>query len=138
MQNEYNMSRVYSTLRWLANGIVTEYQNKSLSSELESKVDKFYYTLQGIIDWEDLTRDNLLELGFMTLADYDDEWEVWLIPAWLYPIIPDGLKVATSDLREFIFRRSECPFEVYYGALTFGLKLKNPLYGQTLEDLLKE
>ena len=42
-------------LRWLANAVAKDYQDKNMSTELINKTDKFYDSLRKTIDWHELT-----------------------------------------------------------------------------------
>ena len=134
-----DISFIHRILRWLANGITNDYVCNRLSPALTNKMNKFYTTLQTTFDWEKLTREDCRALGFMCYgADENEEYEVWCIPAWLYPIIPEGLNVTDNDFTTFQFKRVERPFKVTYGVLEYGLIFKNPTYGKSLEELIEE
>ena len=115
--------KILMYLRWLATGVVSDYQDNMLSPLLKAKANKFYDALEKIIKWEELTKDNALQLGFMCCDDTGTEDELWLIPAWLYPIIPEGLVCYDMKNTQFEFHRKETPFENFYGCLRFGIKL---------------
>lgn len=135
MENSFDKTLIYRSLRWLVNAVIPEYQTGTLPSTLHEKVTKFYETLDGTIDWETLTKEECISLGFLTFGSEDHEkYEIWFIPSWLYPIIPEGLMVSDIDFHEFPFKRSTCPFTYSFGALEIGIKLKNPDYRGTLYD----
>ena len=126
-------------LKWLANSVAKDYQDKNMSTELIKKVDKFYESVKIAIDWHELTRNDFLKLGFMNCGyDDEDEYELWLIPMWLYDAIPDGLLLMNLDHTMFTFKRGETPFEPFYGCMTYGIRIPNPSYGKTLDELLDE
>lgn len=118
---------IHRTLRWLANLVVVDYENHCLTSTLTQKMDKLYSILQDTIDWNKLTKQNCIELGFVSYEAHSHEpYEVFCIPAWLYPVIPEGFKVMNTSFEEFKFSRATCPFDINYGTLNYGLKFKNP------------
>jgi hypothetical protein len=126
-------------LRWLANAVAKDYQDKNMSTELINKTDKFYDSLRKTIDWHELTRDDFLTLGFMNCGYEDeDEYELWLVPLWLYDAIPDGLLLMDLNHNMFTFKRGQTPFEIFYGCMTYGIRIPNPSYGKTLDELLDE
>ena len=126
-------------LRWLANAVAEDYQDKNMSTNLINKTDKFYESLRKTIDWNELTRDDFLRLGFMNCGYEDeDEYELWLIPLWLYDVIPDGLLLMDLNRNMFTFKRGQTPFEKFYGCVTYGIRIPNPSYGKTLEEIRNE
>lgn len=130
---------VLRCLRWLANAVAEDYQDKNMSKNLIKKVDKFYESLRLNIDWYELKRDDFLRLGFMNCGyDDEDKYELWLIPLWLYDSIPDGLLLTDLNHNMFTFKRGKTPFEVFYGCMTYGIRIPNPTYGKTLDELLEE
>lgn len=126
-------------LRWLANAVAEDYQDKNMSTKLISKTDRFYDSLRKTVDWYQLTRDDFLTLGFMNCGYEDEEeYELWLIPIWLYDAIPDGIELFDINRNAFTFKRGETPFEIFYGCMTYGIRIPNPSFGKTLEELLDE
>lgn len=126
-------------LRWLANAVAKDYQDKNMSTELINKTDKFYDSLRKTVDWHGLTRDDFLTLGFMNCGyEEEDEYELWLVPLWLYDAIPDGLLLMDLNHNMFTFKRGQTPFEIFYGCMTYGIRIPNPSYGKTLDKLLDE
>ena len=126
-------------LRWLANSVAKDYQDKNMSTELINKTDKFYDSLRKTIDWHELTRDDFLTLGFMCCGyEEEDEYELWLVPLWLYDAIPDGFLLMDLNHNMFTFKRGQTPFEIFYGCMTYGIRIPNPSYGKTLDELLDE
>ena len=120
---------IHRTLRWMANAIIPDYNNHSLPCELQHKMDKFYSTLQSNFDWDKLNREDCIALGFLTYgAEEHEPYEVLFIPAWFYPIIPEGLWVADKDFNRFQFHRVNKPCTYEYSTLEFGILLKNPSY----------
>lgn len=139
MENEgIDTVYIHRTLRWLANLMVVDYENRTLSPMLMEKMNKLYSTLQDTIEWGKLTKQNCIDLGFISYeAHSHEEYEVFCIPAWLYPIIPEGLKVMDTSFREFKFTRLECPFNINYGTLNYGLKFRNPSYKAKRREIKK-
>lgn len=126
-------------LRWLANAVAKDYQDKNMSTELINKTDKFYDSLRKTVDWHGLTRDDFLTLGFMNCGyEEEDEYELWLVPLWLYDAIPDGLLLMDLNHNMFTFKRGQTPFEIFYGCMTYGIRIPNPSYGKKLDKLLDE
>lgn len=135
----HDIDYVLRSLKWLANAVAEDYQDRNMSTKLIKKTDKFYASLRQTIDWHELTREDFLRLGFMNCGyEEEDQYELWLIPLWLYEAIPDGLLLVDLHHNLFTFKRGETPFEVFYGCMTYGIRIANPSYGKTLEELLDE
>lgn len=102
-------------------------------------MNKFYSSVNTSIEWDDLTRDDFLSLGFMCYGyEQEDPYELWLIPIWLYPIIPDGLQLEDIHMNSFLFNRETTPYETFYGCMTYGIKISNPCYKKSIEEILQE
>lgn len=122
-------SYVRRCLKWLANVIAIEYQRNDLSSTLRTKVEKFYTAICSSLEWSELTRDDFLELGFMCNGyEIEDPYELWLIPTWLYPVIPDGLLVMNLKHEFFEFNKKRTPYITFYECMNFGIRIDNPNY----------
>lgn len=122
-----NKNYINGCLRWLANELVPFYNSKTLPKSVMSKLNVFYESIEASIDWERFSRQDLLTLGFLNWEEHDtpdDLSGVWFIPHWLFPIIPDGMKVYTSDGESFFFDSETAPTEVLYGCLTFGIMIE--------------
>lgn len=137
MNNEIDY--VLRCLRWLANAVAEDYQVNNMSNKLKLKTDKFYASIGPVIDWHELTRDDFLRLGFMCYGYADDDpYELWLIPQWLYPVIPEGMQLMDLNNQFFSFKRGCTPYEIFYGCMTYGIRIDNPSYGKTVEQLIDE
>lgn len=116
-----NRGYVNRCLRWLVNEMFPYYENESLPVELSEKIDAFYNSISASIDWYNMTRKDLLRLGFINWDDEEEQRGIWFIPHWLLPLIPEGLTVYDADKKPFEFSRKSCSKEVMYGCLTFGV-----------------
>lgn len=72
------------------------------------------------LDWNDIDEETCRILGFSKWEDNDN---VWLIPTYLYSIIPIGLKVVTIFGNEAVFN-SHNDDDSRLGVLPFGIKVK--------------
>lgn len=115
---------VNKCLRWLTTALVDEAQKDSVSLALQDKLDKCFTAITSAIDWENLTYEDVKQLGFMCYGEEEEsEDSLWLIPIWLYPAIPEGLTcyMMESD-RKFIFNRRNATYSNFYGCLEYGIK----------------
>lgn len=121
-------------LRWLANAVINDYMDKSTSSLLNDKIEKFYHTVNNKIDWYNLQPKDFRALGFMSYGE-NEETDVWLIPAWMYGIVPDGLTVENIYGHSGAFNKIDFPYETFYGNLNFGIRVApKELVGTDEED----
>ena len=117
-----NRGYINRCLRWLANELFPFYFEGELPKDLQQKVDIFYKSVEGCIDWYNMTKKDLLRMGFLNL-DEDDEpsQSLWFIPTWLFPVIPEGMTVYDAEKKPFAFFKSTAPTDVMYGCYTFGI-----------------
>lgn len=123
-----NDVRINRCLRWLTDAVANDYQNDALSPILKDKVEKFYQSVNSCIDWDNLIAYDLRNLGFMRYEDEgESSTELWLIPQWLYPIIPDEIELMNIQGEMFTFDRKTTPYTLFYGCMTYGVCIHNPL-----------
>lgn len=130
-----NKNYINSCLRWLANEIIPFYSNEKLPSTLRNKVDTFYESVSNAIDWYNLTKTDMLHLGFLNWEEHeheDDTSGVWFIPAWLFYAIPEGITLTDKNNNQFTFYRNTAPTEVMYGCLTFGVTIDSPIFDEDI------
>ena len=120
-----NKHYVNRCLRWLANELAPYYLNDALPQEVDKKFETFYDCVGNAIDWYNLTKNDVIRLGFMSWEEDDEAADkgVWFIPFWLFPAIPEGITLTDKDNNEFVFHKMTAPRDVMYGCLTFGITL---------------
>lgn len=121
-----DMNYIVRCFRWVMNELVQDYIDKRLSDEQLQRFDTFYSCIEKTIDWDNLTRENCLDLGFMCCVDEEVERpvnELWLIPHWLLPVIPDGIILTCINNETIEYHYSEADHTVQYGVLTYGILL---------------
>ena len=118
-----NRGYINRCLRWLVNELYPFYSNNNLPHELNDKMEVFYDSIKDALDWDGMTRKDLLRLGFMNWDADDDDCPsgVWFIPNWLFPAIPEGLTVYDANGRSCIFSSGTASTEIMYGCLTYGI-----------------
>ena len=122
-QQEHDL--VNKAFRWLANRFIDNYIDNAMDYDTYVIFSKFYDTIKSAIDWDNLTISDVKKLGFITWAQDTDEHIIWMIPAWLYPVIPEGISIWDSNFNMYKFNRADFPFESKYGYLSFGIKFDN-------------
>ena len=120
-----NKHYVNRCLRWLANELAPMYLNDMLPPEADKKFETFYDCVSNAIDWYNLTKSDVLKLGFMSWEEDDETSDkgTWFIPFWLFPAIPEGITLIDKDNNQFEFHKLTASRDVMYGCLTFGIKL---------------
>lgn len=123
-----DLNYVTRCFRWLANELVIPYMDSALPAPLKNKVDTFYESIRNTIDWDALTREDCLWLGFMNsqrdmLSAQGVIQELWLIPQWLIPIIPEGMYVEDVHGNRFQYNAKMCDKTTQFGVLGYGLVL---------------
>lgn len=123
-----DLEYVTRCFRWLTNELVIPYMDNKLPSSLKTKIDTFYDSVRKTVDWDSLTRDNCLWLGFMNsqrdmISAQGVIQELWLIPQWLIPIIPEGMYVEDVQGNRFQYNSSTCDKTTQFGVLGYGIVL---------------
>lgn len=112
-------------LTWLANAItgpMLHAKNPShLASDIRQSWGVFCNSIKSnaCIDWKNLTLEEAKELRF---CRWDKESDLWLIPIWLYPFIPEDLELTSiSGSKEFA---PNIDTDTRFGCLAWGILLK--------------
>lgn len=111
---------------WLANHIsqCNEYKGWDAEykiKELEEGFKIFNNSLKKYIDFENLTVDEARELRF---SKWSDESDLWLIPLYLKPLLPTGLKVTTIDGEVLEVGKDYLDDDIRFGVLAYGIVIK--------------
>ncbi len=113
---------------WLANkiSICNEYKDWSVEGrveELEEGFKIFYDSLKNnnLIDFENLTVEEARELRF---SKWDEESNLWLIPLYLKPLLPSGLKVTAIDGEVLEVGKDYLDNDIRFGVLAYGIVIK--------------
>lgn len=118
-----NKHYINRCLRWLTNEITPFYIGDVLPEELHDKISTFYNCIRNSIDWFNLTKADVKNLGFLNWEEDEDSMAagVWFIPTWLFPAIPEGFRVTDKDGKSFAFHALSASQESMYGYLTYGI-----------------
>ncbi|MGN0173974.1 MAG: hypothetical protein ACI39F_05995 [Acutalibacteraceae bacterium] len=121
-------SEIQNCLSWLVNGLATAYVydswgDKMKVREMKEKFDMFYkqFKDKNLIDFNNLTISEAKELRF---GKWDENSDLWLIPLWLYPLIPIGTKLTSISGNEIIFDGKNIDKDIRFGCLAWGIELK--------------
>ena len=112
-------NEILNCLTWLANCLSSEYVwGKKISEKRKNEYfDSFYSSLRKHIDWNKLTPDDAKKLRF---CQWDSYSNLFLIPLWLYPVIPDDLELTSIDGSKTT-KKSGIDTDVRFGCLAYGI-----------------
>lgn len=117
---------ILNCLTYLANRVSETTQYESWSDEFSRKEikeanQKFVDEIKKHIDWENLTEEDCKELRF---GRWDEESGIYLIPLYLFPIIPIGLKVYSISGNEIVNDGTNLCNDIRFGCIAYGIKPK--------------
>lgn len=118
---------IINCLTYLANRVseTTQYENwsdKFCREEIKRVNQKFVEEIKNHIDWDNLTEEDCKELRF---GKWDEESGIYLIPLYLFPIIPIGLKVYCISGDEIVNDGTNLDNDIRFGCIAYGIKPKN-------------
>ena len=116
-----NKNYVYRCFRWLANGLIKQMFEKKLPNETVDLLNKFYSLIDNRIEdfWE-FDEKLMLDLGFI---QYESSYyDIWLIPIWMFPLIPEDIKLYATDGSSFEFHSEIAPKTTLFNCFTYGLR----------------
>ena len=102
--------------------IYETFDNKMVLEYVSNSRIEFLNYLKENLDWSDIDLDTCKLLGFCKWADEDPNF--YLIPHYLYPIIPVGLKVKSisGGIHDWTGREDR---DSRFGCLAYGIEVKN-------------
>lgn len=117
---------ILNCLTYLANRVSETTQYESWSDEFSRKEikeanQKFVDEIKKHIDWENLTEEDCKELRFGKL---DEESGIYLIPLYLFPTIPIGMKVYSINGQEIVNDGTNLDNDIRFGCIAYGIKPK--------------
>lgn len=115
--NENIMRHLTFIANKAAEGFVYKpWSDEFVGKELRAAMEQVYKSMGEAIDWDVLTVKEAKELGF---CKWDEGAELYLIPIWLYPAIPDDLEL-TCISGETAFKK-DIDTDTRFGCLAYGL-----------------
>lgn len=112
-------------LTWLANAVAEPVlHTKSpdyLDKDIRQSWEVFCNSIKSkdYIDWKNITLQEARELRF---CRWDEESDLWLIPIWLYPFIPEDLELTSiGGDKGFV---PNIDTDTRFGCLAWGILLK--------------
>lgn len=117
---------IMNLLTWYANQIEMAYeyyQNPNdVYTEIKIARDKFLEKLKDEIDFNNLSEQEAKELRFGKWSEEDPT--LYLIPIWLFPILPVGTKLTCINGDEIVYDGKNVDNDVRFGCLAYGVRVK--------------
>lgn len=98
--------------------IYEKWDHESRLETVKNSREEFLKYIKEHLDWNDIDKETCKLLGFGRWSD--DMPDLWLIPGYLYPIIPIGLKVKSISGDESTWTGKE-DNDVRFGCLAYGI-----------------
>ena len=123
---EKNIEIMHLLARY-ASHVAQTVQYKSWSDEFCRKeindyTDGFLAAMKKHINWDNLRKEEALGLGFTLWSEeYPD---LYLIPLYLFPILPIGTEVTCIDGRTFTYDGTNMDNDVRFGCIAYGITIK--------------
>ena len=112
---------IKNCLTWLANQIALDYIYGDKFHSNKEIMEKFYDSIKNEIEWNTMTTQQAKELRFARWSD--DMPNLWLIPIWLYPVIPDDLPLICIN-GEKTNTAEGIDTDIRFGCLAYGIEIK--------------
>lgn len=112
-------------LTWLANAVAESCLHVKSPDHLDKDIRSSWRVFcnsiksNNHIDWKNLTLQEAKELRFRR---WEEESDLWLIPIWLYPFIPEDLELTSIGGNKGFAHNIDT--DVRFGCLAWGILLK--------------
>ena len=112
---------IQNCMSWLVNSVAPYYvYDWKDTKELKESYTKFYNTLKEHIDFNNITKDEAVELRF---GLWDEETNLYLFPLYLVPLIPQGLEVTSINGETYKYDKETANNDIRFGRVAYGLVL---------------
>lgn len=111
---------------WLANKLAESYSYDTWSDSFKAKEIKdafntFYKSIRGNLDL-DLDKLTVADLREMRFARWSDENpDLWLIPLWFVPLLPEGIELTSIFGKKVIFNGNNIDLDIRFGCIAYGI-----------------
>ena len=112
---------VTTTMSWLINTISINNYSKDIDiriSKNEKAINEFNESMKKHLDFNNITIDDAKNLRFIQRGN------LWLIPLYLLPILPDGLELTRIDGSKVIVGKDYIDNDIRYGCIAYGIEIK--------------
>jgi hypothetical protein len=126
MEGERMKKEVQNCLSWLVNKLSESNSYESWSNDLKAKQNKeafemFNKEVRKHIDFKNLTVDEAIELRF---SRWDEDMpNLYLIPLYLVPVLPEGLEVTSISGNKKIVGKDYIDNDIRFGCIAYGINI---------------
>lgn len=118
---------VIHCLTWYANMVAQTVQynwaDDFCRKEIREAHDEFINEIKKYIDFQHLTREEAIELGF---GKWDDDMpDLYLIPLYLLPAVPIGIELTSIFGDKIIYDGSNVDNDIRLGCIAWGVEIKD-------------
>ena len=117
---------IMNLLTWYANQIemACEYYHEpnGIYTEIKIARDRFLEKLKDEIDFNNLSKQEAIELRFCKWSEEDPT--LYLIPIWLFPILPVGTKLTCINGEDIVYDGHNVDNDVRFSWLAYGVRVK--------------
>lgn len=115
-------------MSWLVNtlcmsNLSDEWDNEDRIEHSKESFDKFYNHIKDHIDFNNLTTEEAAELRFVEFSSHLPN--LWLIPLYLLPILPKGLRLTPLSGRDVWVGEDHIDDDCKNGCLAYGLIIED-------------
>ena len=89
--------------------------SESAKCEILNAVEKFNEGIANAIDWDNLTKEEAIQLGFVTWSG-----SLFLIPAYLYGVLPEDKEF--FGIMGGTYFKKDMDIDTRFGCLQYGIK----------------
>lgn len=116
---------IINCLTWYANKVAEtvaydSWSNEYCRGEIREANKIFVNEIQKDIDFYKLTRKEAIELRF---GKWDDETDLYLIPLYLLPVIPIGIRLTSINGDTVIYDGTNIDNDIRFGCLAWGINI---------------
>lgn len=118
--------QIMSLLTWYTNQIEMAYEYyhepNVIYEEITIARKRFLEKLKDKIDFNNLSEQEAIELRFYKWCEEDPT--LYLIPIWLFPILPVGTKLTAINGEEIVYDGKNVDNDVRFSCLVYGIRVK--------------
>lgn len=100
----------------------TNWSDEFAREEVRSTTNNFLSALRKEVDFDHLSREDVINLGFRIWDTDDSSKELYLIPMYLLPIIPAGTEVVCITGERIIYDGKNMDNDNRFGYLAYGIE----------------
>lgn len=123
----YKLSVVRTSMMNVIGNMYIDGKPRNLPQTLADVAEELFEGDEFLDGLDDLTNNELIDLGFNEIVLNLEDGFMWLFPAWLAPFIPKGTELETVDGKSVIVGID--PLSIYADHwLNVGIRLDNPVW----------